>query len=183
MAKRVSSWKQKKTFTVVAPDNFNNRVMGTSIAADPKMLIGRTIKVSLKDLTDERSKQHMKLTFEIKKVEGSKAFTRFKSFGIAPGYMRYKVRKGTRKIDYIHDMILSDKKVRITIIVISNNASKSQVTQVKKGILNILNEHTEKSLDQFVQLMLFGKLGTELYHSVKSICPISRVEIEKIKVL
>ena len=101
MAKKISSWKQKSKYTIIAPENFENHELGDTLAKDSKQLIGRTVDVSLRDLVGDKSKQHLKLVFEVNDVEGSKANTQFKAFTANPGYLRSKVRKGSSKIDCV----------------------------------------------------------------------------------
>jgi len=185
MAKKtVSSWKQKKVFEVVAPDYFNSKVLGDTLAADPNKLIGRTIRTSVKDLTGDRSKQYLNLVFEISNVSGSRAHTRFKQFGVSTAYLKSKIRKGMNKVDYTGDLTLSDKKVRVKIMVAARKsttaANKKEITELIK---KILNEHKSDTIDKFVQGIVFGKVGTEIYHKVKKITSIARVEIQQVKVI
>ena len=66
MAKKaVSSWKSKKRYTLVAPEYFEGRQLGSTIADDPGKLAGRTVKVNMKMLIDDRSKQYMNIIFEV----------------------------------------------------------------------------------------------------------------------
>lgn len=182
--KGISNWKQKKTFEVLAPENFNSKSLGITLALDEKTLIGRKIITTLRDLSDDRSKQHLKLKFEIVKVSGSNAITKFNSFKIAPGYIRSRTRRGMKKVDYIIDVKLCDISARVkTMILAEKSMSRAQKMQMGKKIREIFQKHSSMTLDQFVQLTLFGKLGTELYHGVKNICKTSRVEVYEIKTL
>lgn len=185
MAKKISSWKQKQKYVILAPENFDLHEIGDTIAKDSKSLIGRTIDVSLRDLTGDKTKQYLKLIFEIKEVKGSKAYTRFKEFNVNPGYLRSKVRKGSSKIDYTRRLeIESDKKIQIKIVAVTHQtvqASRDKEMRVK--ISEILDRYKNTKIDDFVQATLFGKLGTEIYREIKKIAPVRRVEIEQVKVI
>lgn len=185
MAKKISSWKQKQKYSIVAPENFDQKEIGDTIAKDPKSLKGRTMDVSLRDLTGDKTKQYLKLIFEIKEVKGNKAHTDFKEFNVNPGYLRSKVRKGSSKIDYVQRIeIESDKKIQIKIVTVTHQtvqASRDRDIRIK--ISEILDRYKNTKLDDFVQATLFGKLGTEIYREIKKIAPVRRVEIEQVKVI
>ncbi|MFH0861037.1 MAG: hypothetical protein V1921_07535 [Candidatus Altiarchaeota archaeon] len=182
--KGISTWKQKQEYQILAPETFEGKRVGSTLASDEKKLIGRKITVSLKDLTDDRAKQHIKVTFKIVSTSGSNAITKFDSFNIAIGYLKSRTRKGMKKVDYIMDLKVSDASIRIkTVVITDKRISKNQRSEIAKKMTDIFNKYSGLKLDEFVQLTLFGKLGTELYHNVKNICRISRVEVYEIKTL
>jgi len=186
MAKKttVSSWKKKRQYTILAPDNFDNKFIGVTVASDPKSLVGRTIRLSLRELLEDKSKQHLKLTFEVHKVEGEVAHTKFKVFDVVYGYLRSKIRKGMNKIDYIGDYKTQDAKIRVKVMVAaSGSMTANQKAKICAELDKILKGIESEKLDQVVQMTLFGKLGTNIYRSIKGVFPINRVEITQIRVL
>ena len=135
-------------------------------------------------MTKERSKNYLNLVFEVFDVKSDKAHTRFKKFFIPVGYLRSKVRKRTKKIDYIGDIDVGGQKIRMKIMVLSRyNISDIQKRQIKDYIAESLSEHGESSLDKFVQQTLYGKVGTEIYKKIKLVCPVMRVEVHNIQVV
>jgi small subunit ribosomal protein S3Ae len=185
MAKKISSWKQKKIYTLTAPENFDFRELGNTLSNNPKNLIGRTIDVSLRDLTGDKTKQHLKIVFEICDVKDNKAHTRFKVFDVNPGYLRSKVRKGSSKIDYIHRFdIEPNLRVQVKVDTVTHqNIKTSRGKEMTAKITEILDRYKNTKLDDFIQATLFGKLGTEIYREIKKIAPVRRVEIEQVKVV
>lgn len=176
--KKISSWKQKRKYVIQAPENFDGKELGTTVASDPSNLHGRTVDTSLNNLTDDRSKQHFKIVFEVDNVKEDKASTQFKKFYINPGYLRSKVRKGTNKIKYVQSMKLKDDKVKIKIDVLSQvRFNTQQRKDISSKITGMLKTHESSNLNQLVQHTLFGKLGTEIYKEIKKICPVNRVEV------
>ncbi|MBN2250487.1 MAG: hypothetical protein JW724_00245 [Candidatus Altiarchaeota archaeon] len=183
MAKDISSWKQKNSYKLIAPENFESKELGMTFSSDPKNLIGRRIDVSLKDLTSDRSKQHLKVILEVSDVNEGNALTKFKIFQANQGYIHSKIRKGMSKINYVRTLTLPDAKVRIKIMAVTHkNIKTSQKSEILSRIAKTVEGYTSTGLNDFVQATLFGKLGTDIYHSCKSICPISRVEVEEVKV-
>ncbi len=63
-------------------------------AEEAGKLVNRTIGVTLFDITKDLSHLTIKLTFQIDRVEGDKAFTRFKEMELARDYIRSLVRRG-----------------------------------------------------------------------------------------
>ncbi|MFH1055262.1 MAG: hypothetical protein V1744_04110 [Candidatus Altiarchaeota archaeon] len=177
-SKTVTSWKNKKIYTILSPESFEYQEVGETLASDPALLKGRTVNVSLGELMSDRSKNYMNLVFEITEVKGDKANTRLKRFFIPVGYLRSKVRKRTTKIDYLKDFISDGKKMRVKIMVLSrHNVSAVQKAEIKASLQTVLDEHISAGVDKFVQGTLFGKLGTDIYKRIKAICPIMRVEV------
>ena len=184
MAKEMSSWKQKNLYKIVSPENFESREVGSTFASDPQNLLGRRVDISLKELTEDRTKQHLKVILEVVDVKEDKAYTRFKIFEANQGYLHSKVRKGMSKVDYVGYINLQDGKVRVKIMAVTHkNAKTSQRKEILARITKTMEGYKSATLNDFVQATLFGKLGTEIYHNAKNICPISRVEVEEVKIL
>ncbi len=183
MAKKVSSWSQKSMYRILAPEDFESQEIGTTMSGDPKNLIGRTVSVSLRDLTGDKSKQHLKVIFEISDVKNNEAHTRFRVFKTDSGYLRSKIRKGMGKIDYINRFNLDNSGVKIKITTLTNqNIQTSQKKDIIARISKILEAHRNSKLNDFAQAVLFGKLGSEIYQGIKTICPVRRVEVEQVRV-
>jgi small subunit ribosomal protein S3Ae len=184
MAKTVSSWKSKKLYSIVSPETFGSQEMGSTFASDPQQLTGRTIRVSLKDLTGERSRQHILITFRLDSVAVGKVLTKFKEFTLSKGYLRSRVRKGISKIDYLKKIKVGDKSARIKVIVLTHQGvTYMQKKEIMSSIDKFLAEYKDKKPEQFVQEVLFGKVGTNIYHMLKSVCPIRRIEVESLEML
>jgi len=182
MAKKISTRKDKKAYPILAPEDFDRKEIGTTVAEDPEMIKGRTVDKSLADLTGDRRKQHLKIIFEVVRVENGKAYTRFKKFYTPVGYLRYKIRKGNTKVELVSDMKFKGEKLRVKIMILT----RYRVTDSrKKELLNItqkeLENHQDKTPEKLLQLSLFGKLGTTIYKKCRKIGPINRVEVHQIE--
>ncbi|MFH1721015.1 MAG: hypothetical protein ABH950_00265 [Candidatus Altiarchaeota archaeon] len=183
--KNITSWKNKKKYTIYAPESFEKKELKSTIASDPKQLIGRTIDFSIRDLSGDRSKQHLKVLFEITDVQGDNAYTQAKMFDTLPGYLKSKVRKGMTKLDIQRKLNLKDKKIVLKMMVLTRgHIQEHQRVDLTKAIDKILNSMERKlKADEMIQQSLFGKVGTEIYQTLKRIHPIARVEVWQIKVL
>jgi small subunit ribosomal protein S3Ae len=177
-AKSVTSWKSKKVYHIISPENFEAKEVGTTLATDPSKLIGRTVKMSLGELMKDRSKNYMNMVFEISEVKGDKAHTRFKKFFIPVGYLRSKVRKKTFKLDFSQEIAFEGTRLNIKVMVLSRHSvSKEQQSQIKRIMVKCLEEDEETDAEKFIQQTLFGKVGTDIYKNIKTVCPIMRVEV------
>ncbi len=184
MVKKKVAWKDKKTYTIIAPKIFNFQEVGTTFGNDSKSLLGRTVELSLSRLVGDKSKQPINVSFEIEKVEENKAKTKVRGISLDPRYVRSKVKKGTDKVECVTNLNLPPSKLWMKVIVITHQATQtSKIKIISAKVSKILKRHEKSNLDDFFQSVLFGKLGTGIYREVKKIVPIKRVEIEKVKVL
>jgi len=179
-------WRLKKWYSVVAPKIFGEAVVGTTPADDPLKLIGRVMETTLYDLTGDFTLVHVHLYFQIIKVEGDKAYTRFKGHELARDYMKSLTRRKSSKVQGIFNVETKDGYgLRVTATAFTSYRCK---TSHRKAIRRVMKEVVEKharesSLDDFVQAMLFGKLSTEIFGEAKKIYPLRKVEIYKSKLL
>lgn len=183
MAKaKLTGWKQKRPYVIQAPDKFDYQELGVTFASDPKLLVGRTINVSLADLVNDRAKQHLLVVFEICEVAGDKAKTRFKKFMINPGFLKSKVRKGMSKIDYQAKLEVADGRLVVKLMILAvQKISSPKKRDIVAGTGKVLAKYRDVKMDEFIQQVLFGKIGTEVYRRVKKVCPINRVEVFEIR--
>ncbi len=179
-------WKLKKWYTIVAPEVFGQAVLGSTPADDPDKLIGRVIETTLYDLTGDFTQVHVKLYFQIVKVEGDTAYTRFKGHELSRDYMKSLTRRKSSKIQGIFNITTKDGYgLRITATAFTSYRAK---TSQKRAIRRIMQEKItaaarELTFDELIQAMLFGKLSALIFNDAKKIYPLRKVEIYKSKLL
>lgn len=179
-------WKMKKWYEVVAPESFGNISLGSIPSDDPDKLIGRVLETTLYDITGDISQVHVKLYFQIIKVEENKAYTRFKGHELARDYMRSLIRRKSSKIQGIFDVQTKDGYIlRITIVTLTSYKCKtSQKKTVRKVIREyIIQKASELTLDELVHEILKGNISNDIAEKAKKIYPIRRVEVYKTKLL
>ncbi len=179
-------WKLKKWYTVIAPPIFGEISIGTTPADDPLKLIGRVMETTLYDITGDITQVHIRLYFQIIKVEGDKAYTRFKGHEISRDYMKSLIRRKSSKIQGIFNVETKDQyKLRLTIVALTSYRCK---TSQKRAIRKIMEEYVKSkvpqlTLDELIQEMLFGRMSAEIMERARKIYPIRKVEIYKSKLL
>ncbi len=95
----LGKWAFKNWYPVYSPTIFNEVPVGEAPAEEVGKLLNRTIGVTLFDITKDLSHLTIKLTFQIDRVEGDRAFTRFKEMELARDYIRSLVRRGSSKVE------------------------------------------------------------------------------------
>lgn len=190
MARRSSqmkdTWKDKKWYNVYAPDMFGKQSLGEVVSSNPDNLVGRTMMTSLRDLTGDFSKTHVKLYFRINEVQGENAYTEFKKHELLRSYIRSQTRRNNTKLDNILDLKTKDaKKLRVTITEIApRRMQSSQVEAVNVLIRNHMKDvASQTDLVPMVQELILGKITSDIYKLAKKIYPIRRVEVVKVKKL
>lgn len=179
-------WKLKKWYEVLAPELFNNISLGTIPADDPDKLIGRVMETTLYDVTGDISQVHVKLYFQIIKVEGDKAYTWFKGHELARDYMRSLIRRKSSKIQGIFDITTKDGYVlRITTVALTSYRCKSSQKRAIRRIMRdyITSRAPELTLAELVSETLSYKISNEIAERARKIYPIRRVEVYKTKLL
>ncbi|MEM0340215.1 MAG: 30S ribosomal protein S3ae [Acidilobaceae archaeon] len=193
MSKRVSvrdKWKLKKWYTVLAPSLFGETVLGTTPADDPDKLIGRTMEVTLFDLTGDITYVHIKLKFQIVKVDGTTAYTRFKGHEHLRDYVRSLTKRKTSKVVGIFDVWTKDGYgLRLTCVVWTRyRCNTSQKREIRKRMKEVVESYAkEHALDELINAMIFSDKENSLAQLIEAqarkIYPLRKVEVIKSKLL
>ena len=184
------TWRLKKWYKVLAPPVFGEAFLGTTPADDPDKLIGRVMEVTLFDITGDYSYVHVKLYFQIIRVEGDTAYTRFKGHELLRDYIRSLTRRKSSKITGIFNVWTKDGYgLRITAMAFTRYRCKtSQKKAIRKVMQEIISSKaSESTLDELIQLMVFsdreGSLAQLIDEKARKIYPLRKVEIAKSKLL
>lgn len=184
--KKIDTWKTKKWYEVFTPKMFGEAKVGDTLASDPAALKGRVVEATVRDLTGDFSKQHIKLEFQIDDVKGDKAYAKFKSHSLSRDYMRSQIRRKTTRVEGVADVTTKDgHKLRVkTIALARGRAQTAQEKTIRKIMSNKVFKAAKKApLDQFIQEVVLGKISSEMYRAANKIYPLKRVEVRKVKML
>jgi small subunit ribosomal protein S3Ae len=176
-------------YNVHADSVFKDKVIAQILGRESEKILKRTVETTLADLTDDFSNlyyQYIKIKFQIVKVDGQEAYSKFKGHEITRDYIRSLIRVGTSRVDIFYDLITSDNiHCRIqTLVITAKRVSHSKQTEIRKKVIEMYDEKLKNiSLDDLVQYMLFGKMATDTLQAAKKVYPIKKVEIMKSKIL
>ena len=179
-------WKAKTWYNILAPSSFDKITIADTLSDNPNKLINRVTEVSLQDLTNDFRKSHIKLFFKINKIEDTNALTQFIGHELTSDYLRRMIRRKRSKIDGVYDVTTRDGAViRVKPFATTDkriqNSQRKVVRETMKQI--IYNQSKTSTLSEFIQFIIDGKLGSEVYKKCKKLYPVKRVEVNKTQVL
>ncbi|MHC1598792.1 MAG: 30S ribosomal protein S3ae [Candidatus Methanofastidiosia archaeon] len=178
------TWKDKKWYNVYAPDMFGKQSLGEIVSNDPKNIVGRVMMTSLRDLTGDFSKTHIKLYFRVNEVQGENAYTEFKQHELLRSYIRSQTRRNNTKLDNIIDLrTKDDEKLRVTITAIAPRRMQRSQSDAVNALVrtHIKDAASQMDMVPLIQELILGKITSDIYRKSKKIYPIRRIEVVKIK--
>jgi small subunit ribosomal protein S3Ae len=184
-SKAVDKWKLKKKIDVVAPDIFNNVVIGPIFAEEPESVIGRTVETTLSKLVNS-NQHHIKIMLKVVGLKGFTAQTVVKAIEISRAYISSQVSPGTDVIEGIFVVKTTDnKRVRIKTLMFTRRKSHaSQKTELRSLTEEAIKSSSDRlDYDHFVQEVVFGKVGSQIFNKGKRVIPLGRVEIRKLELM
>ena len=177
---------RKNWYEIVAPKMFGEKVVGETLAADPKQLIGRTIDVSLMELSRDFSRFYIKLNLQITEVNGTKALTKFMGHDTMYERVYRMVQRHSRRIDVIQDVTTKDGvKIRVktifTLIRRVNTSIKKEARALARQIIEETAKETE--FEDFINSVVQGNLQKTIRAKCTKIYPVGNIEIRKTELL
>ena len=178
-------WRMKKWYNILSPSYFGETHIGSAPCNDPNGMIGRVIEKTLYDLTDDFAHQHLKLFFKVIDVNENTCSTIFNGHEYSREYLRGLIRRRSTRIDDILNVTTKDGyTLRLTAIVLTlSRAKTTQQHIIRKIMEDIIQKKAEElTFQQFVQQVVLGKVGSEIYNAAKKITALRKCEIMKSKV-
>jgi small subunit ribosomal protein S3Ae len=179
----VSRQKQEKRwYTVFAPEQFDRKELGETLADEPEKIVGRTVETTLGDITENASENNTKLKFKINDVGSDAAYTEFVKHELTRDYLRSLVRRGASKIE-AYVTVLSTDDYRLQIQPVAFTTKKADESQ-EKAIRRIMIDQVEaaaeeRTFEDLIDSVVEGRLSSAIYGDAKEIYPLRRVEIQK----
>lgn len=178
-------WKAKEWYKIHAPRMFNEAEIGETPAADPEYVIGRTVEVTVQDLTGDFSKMHIKLRFKVTSVDGHDAKTEFIGHDLTSDYVRRLTRRKKTKTDHVVDIVTKDGfAYRIKTMAIADKRIQSSQEDAMRRVIGetLVAMGQEQTLSQIVKAIVSGDLAKDLARACRVVIPIKRIEIRKSEV-
>ena len=179
-------WKAKEWYKIHAPRMFNEAEIGETPSADPEYVIGRTVEVTVQDLTGDFSKMHIKLRFKVSSVDGHDAKTEFIGHDLTSDYVRRLTRRKKTKTDHVVDIVTKDGfSYRIKTMAIADKRIQSSQEDAMRRVIGetLVAMGQEQTLSQMVKAIVSGDLAKDLARACRIIIPIKRIEIRKSEVM
>jgi len=179
-------WKAKNWYNILAPPSFDNITIADTLSDNPNKLINRVTEVSLQDLTNDFRKSHIKLFFKINKIEDNNALTQFIGHELTSDYLRRMIRRKRSKIDGVYDVNTRDgASIRVKPFATTDKRIQNSQKKIVRDTMKqtIYDQAKISTLSEFIQFIIDGKLGSEVYKKCKKLYPVKRVEVNKTEVL
>ena len=183
--RQVSKQKRgKRWYTLVAPEQFDREELGKTMADEPEKVYGRTVEVTLGDLTGDQGANNTKLTFKVNDVSSDSAYTEFIKHELARDYLRSLVRRGASKISAsITVLTKDDYRVQLQPVAFTTKkADRSQEKAIRRVMIDFVEEAAEdRTFEELVDsAVVAGNLSSAIYGEAKTIYPLRRVEVQKL---
>jgi small subunit ribosomal protein S3Ae len=167
---------------------FNEEFVAETPTTDPKSLLGRTLEVSVSELTKQHSKYYMKVRFKINSVDEKqrKANTCFFGYSVNKEQVYRVVRKHAEKIENVDYVKTKDNwLLQVTTVTILNRNAEADVSrEVRKKVQEVLQSHADKvDIDNFVKLVINNMVQTKIKKTCSKIYPVRFAEVAKIEVV
>ena len=173
----------KRWYSIIAPEEFDRTELGSTMADDPDKVVGRTVEVTLGDITGDQGENNTKLTFKIRDVGTDAAYTEFIKHELARDYLRSLVRRGASKIDAAITVLTTDEyRIQIQPVAFTTKkADRSQEKAIRRVMIDLVEEAAaERTFSDLLDSVIEGTLSSEIYADAKTIYPLRRVEVKKL---
>lgn len=177
---------KKQWYEIVAPKMFEERVIGETLASDPKYLMGRRIEVSLLELSRDYSRFYIKLLFQVANVEGTRAYTTLVGHDTMRERIYRMVQRRLRKVECIQDVTTADgRRIRMkTVFVLIRRVNTSIKGAAREKARELVAQFTkERTLDELMKAVIMGELQAFVKKECSKIYPVGNIEVRKSEVL
>lgn len=183
--KKADKWKLKKWFSVYAPKQFNDLVIGEMPANDEKAAIGRKIEIGLDVLTHNPSHAYTNVTLRVTGAEGTAAQTKLVSINLLYSYIRSLVRRYKSIATSVLPVTSKDgqKMVFKMLVITRQRATHSRIAGIRQEMNEYLIAHAkETDTSEIVGSIIEGKFQAQLGAKLRHITPISKVEVRALEI-
>ena len=173
----------KRWYSLIAPEQFDRTELGSTFADEPEKVYGRTVEVTLGDITGDQGENNTKLTFKVNDVSSDAAYTEFIKHELARDYVRSLVRRGASKVDVAITVLTTDDyRVQLQPVAFTTKkADRSQEKAIRRVMIDLVEEAaSERTFAELTDSIVEGRLSSAIYGEAKQIYPLRRVEVQKL---
>src|SRR3989344_6210077 len=156
---------KKQWYEIISPKMFGEAVVAETVAADPKNLIGRKVQFSMLELAKDYTNFYVKADFQVDRVEGSKAYTKFVGHDIMRERIYRMIQRRFRRVDCIEDVTTKDGvRVRVKIVYTLIKRVNTSIKGATRSKCRELIHTAAGSMDfeEFAKMMITGRLSASI---------------------
>lgn len=182
--KKADKWKLKKWFSVYAPAQFNDAIIGEMPANEEAAAVGRKIVVGLDALTHNPSHAYTNVVLRVVSADGSAAKTKLVSITLLYSYIRSLVRRYKSIATSVISVSSKDgsKMVFKMLVITRQRSTHSRVAGIRKEMNERITSYArDNNASDMISSIIEGKFQAELAHELRHITPISKVEVRALE--
>ena len=180
MAEQIAKLKKKQWYSIIAPKQFDNVVIGETLVYEPGAMLGKTLSHSLMNLTNDTKRQNINIHFKVVEVEGDKAKTSIVGYQIIPSTVKRFVRRNSEKMDLSFICETADNVfLRVKPLVITKADVKgSTAAKLRNNIVSFLVKTIKKmTYDELISDLIARKLQDTMRQNFSKMYPLKVCEI------
>lgn len=173
---------RKDWYEITAPEMFGGETISETPAEEEEMVLGRTVKVGLKDLMPSSDKYFMDIYLQVEDVEGDTARTRLVGHTTSREYISKMVGRGSNRIDAVTDARTADgETVRVkTIGVTIRKTNSATVKHVRDRIEETIQGFaSDRSYEDLMQAIFKGDIQHQVREACQEIYPLRSLEVRR----
>lgn len=173
---------RKDWYEVIAPETFNEKKVGETPADEEEKVIGRQVRIGVKDVMPSSNKYYMNLFFKIDEINSERAVTKLVGHRCSKEYLSRLIRRRTKKLEYVKKIeTFEEEKVKIGVIAITlKKPNTSALESIRKKIDQVIDEKVKDlSYSELIKSILENKIQKETNNKVKKIYPLRSIEFKK----
>lgn len=177
---QVTKLKKKQWYDIVAPQQFENQVIGETLVADPQAMLGKTLSHNLMNLSGDPKRQNVNIHFKVVKIEGNKGLTSIIGYQIVPSSVKRFVRRNSEKMDLSFACETADNvPLRVKPLVITKADVKgSTAARLRNTIVQFLIKTIKKmSYNDIMNDLILHKIQSLMRENLNKIYPLKVCEI------
>jgi len=179
MTEQIAKIRKKIWIPIMSPQ-FNNIQIGETLVYDGEQTIGKTMKQSLMNLTNDMKRQNISVSFRVTSFENNAAVTTVIGYEVVPSSVKRLVRRNSEKIDMSFVCDTTDKVfIRIKPIVLARASVKGSVaSKMRHTIENHISKAVKKmKFEDVMADVISHKMQSELREILNKIYPVKVCEI------
>ncbi len=177
---------KKNWYPIVAPQGFNEMLLGESPVSELDSLKGRCITVNLMTITNDPKHQNISIFFRISGTADGKALTEICGYETSQSALKRFVRRDVNRLDDSFVCETSDKRqIRVKVMLLTRTKTTSSILKsLRAAMLNsIASEAASQDFETFLKNVIYYKIQGALRDSLKKIYPVRGFEVKRVELL